>query len=86
MKKIKKFIILYPSWEKGGATENLINFINYCIEKKIQVYLVSNINNKEKKKFLKKSVNFIDIKASKSYNIFTRLGRSISSIFYSKIV
>ena len=81
MKKIKKFIILYPSWEKGGATVNLINFINYCIEKKIEVYLISNINNKEKKKFFKKGVNFINIKASKSYNIFTRLGTSISSIF-----
>ena len=26
MKKIKELIILYPSFEKGGATENLINF------------------------------------------------------------
>lgn len=80
MEKIKKFIILYPSWEKGGATVILVNFINYCIEKKIQIYLVSNINNKEKKCF-KKGINFINIKDSKSYNIFTRLGRSISSIF-----
>jgi len=35
MNKIKKFIILYPSWERGGATVNLINFINYCTKEKI---------------------------------------------------
>ena len=34
MKKIKELIVLYPSFERGGATVNLINFINICAKKK----------------------------------------------------
>mgnify|MGYP000250225769 CR=1 FL=1 len=41
MKKIKELIILYPSFEKGGATENLINFTNICAEKGLKIYLIS---------------------------------------------
>ena len=73
MKKIKKFIILYPSWENGGATINLINFINYCTQNKIKTYLISNINKSNQKKYFKKGVNFINIKVSKNYNFYTRL-------------
>ena len=81
MKKIKKFIILYPSWENGGATINLINFINYCTQNKIKTYLISNINKSNQKKYFKKGVNFINIKVSKNYNFYTRLSTSLSSIF-----
>ena len=35
MKKIKNLIILYPSFERGGATVNLINFVNTCAQSKI---------------------------------------------------
>ena len=62
MKKVKKIIILYPSFEKGGATFNLINFVNFCIKKKIKIYLISNIRSKEQKQFFSKNVNFINIK------------------------
>ena len=34
MKKLKNIIIYYPSFEKGGATVNLINFINQAAKKK----------------------------------------------------
>ena len=81
MSKIKKFIILYPSWERGGATVNLINFINYCTKKKIQTHLISNINNKDQKIFFTKGVNFVKIKDSKNNSIYKRLRTSISSIF-----
>jgi glycosyltransferase involved in cell wall biosynthesis len=81
MNKIKKFIILYPSWERGGATVNLINFINYCIKKKIQIHLISNINKRDQKIFFIKGVNFTNIKDSKNNNIFKRLSTSMSSIF-----
>ena len=30
MKNIKNIIVLYPSFERGGATVNLINFVNEC--------------------------------------------------------
>ena len=72
MSKIKKFIILYPSWERGGATVNLINFINYCTKKKIQTYLISNINNKDQKTFFTKGVNFVKIKDSKNNSIYKK--------------
>ena len=81
MNKIKKFIILYPSWERGGATVNLINFINYCTKEKIQTYLISNISKTDQKTFFIKGVNFINIKDSKNYNIYKRLSTSLSSIF-----
>ena len=73
MSKIKKFIILYPSWERGGATVNLINFINYCTKKKIQTHLISNINNKDQKTFFTKGVNFVKIKDSKNLEKVTRI-------------
>ena len=46
MKKIKNIIVLYPSFERGGATENLINFVNDCDKKKIKIYLITNIDKK----------------------------------------
>ena len=52
MKNIKTIIVLYPSFDRGGATKNLINFINECASKNIKIYLVSNIDKKQKKEFL----------------------------------
>ena len=46
MRKIKNLIILYPSFERGGATVNLINFINGCAQRNIKIYLITNINKK----------------------------------------
>ena len=60
MKKIKTLIVLYPSFERGGATKNLINFINTCDEKKIQIFLISNIDKNLKKQFLKKDIKVIN--------------------------
>ena len=34
MKIIKDLIVLYPSFESGGGTVNLINFVNICAKKK----------------------------------------------------
>ena len=63
MKKINELIILYPSFEKGGATENLINFTNICAEKEIKIYLISNISQKNKIKFFKKNIHFFNVKS-----------------------
>ena len=46
MKKLKEIVILYPSYERGGATFNLINFINFCLKKNIKIILISNIKKK----------------------------------------
>ena len=47
MKKLKEIIILYPSYERGGATNNLINFMNFCLNKNIKLIFISNIKKKE---------------------------------------
>ena len=55
MKKIKKIVIFYPSYENGGATKNLQNLITFFTKKNIYVKLItgnarySNFNYKEKK-------------------------------------
>ena len=41
MKKIKKIIIFYPSYENGGATKNLQNLITFFTFKNIQVKLIT---------------------------------------------
>ena len=81
MKKIKELIILYPSFERGGATVNLINFINICAKKNIKIYLITNINKKDKKRFIKKNIKFFILDNKFKYKIFNRLVTSIKSIF-----
>ena len=55
MKKIKDLIILYPSFERGGVTVNLINFINFALKKKNNIYLIS--RNPDLSKFAYKKKN-----------------------------
>ena len=46
MHKMKELIILYPSYDSGGATQNLVNFINFFSKKKIKLTFISNIKKK----------------------------------------
>ena len=39
--KLKKIIIFYPSFERGGVELILINLINFFLKKKIKVVLIS---------------------------------------------
>ncbi len=39
--KLKKIILFYPSFERGGVEIILVNFINYLIKNKIKVVLIS---------------------------------------------
>ena len=82
MKKFKNIIIYYPSFEKGGATINLINFINDAMKSNINVGLISNIDNKEKKKYFSPNkVNVYKTSSLKNFFLSKRLTSSISSIF-----
>ena len=68
----KNILLFYPSFEKGGATKNLINIINYLIKKKIKITLFS--YNTKKNYFTKnnnlrivkinpiKKINFIPLR------------------------
>ena len=80
MKKIRELIILYPSFEKGGATENLINFTNTCAINGIKIYLISNIIQRDKIKFFKKNIHFFNVKSKIKIRSLNRLITSINSI------
>ena len=41
MREFNKIIVYYPSFERGGITKILQNFVNECINKKIDVYLIT---------------------------------------------
>ena len=81
MKKIKDLIVLYPSFERGGATVILINFINFCAKRNIKVHLITNIKKKDKEKFLTKNIKFIILNNKLKSKMFNRLVTSIKSIF-----
>ena len=82
MKKIKNIIVLYPSFERGGVTANLINFVNACDKKKIKIYLITNIAGKDQKKFFNKDVKIIKIDDRSNINYFRRFFTS----FFSSLI
>ncbi len=80
MNKLKELIILYPTFESGGATNNLINFINYCLKKNIKLTFISNL--KKKNLFSKKkNMRLITLKNG----FFTKYGGRYISSFHSII-
>ncbi len=81
MRKLKNLIILFPTFGTGGVTNNLINFINFCSEKKINIFLISDISRKDKKLFKKKFVTFVSIKSFFLPKNSSRILTSILSIF-----
>ena len=36
---LKTVHLFYPSFEKGGATKNLLRIVNFLLKKKIKVFL-----------------------------------------------
>ena len=71
MKKIKQLVILYPSYERGGATNNLINFINYSLQKNLKITFISNI--KKKDLFFKKNNSIKLVSIGNSSRLLTSL-------------
>jgi hypothetical protein len=61
MDKIKELIILYPSYDSGGATQNLVNFINFCSNKNIKLTFISNIKKKDYFFSKKKNIKLISL-------------------------
>ena len=61
MHKMKELIILYPSYDSGGATQNLINFVNFCSKKKIKLTFISNIKKKNIFFSVKKNIKLISL-------------------------
>ena len=66
---LKKIYLYYPSFEKGGATKNLINLTNFFIKKKIKVILFS--FNAKKKYFNKNEfLKIINCNPQKKFSFF----------------
>ena len=89
MNKLKELIILYPSFDSGGATKNLINFINYCSKKKIKLTFISNLKNnnqilKKKKIELISLNNRLISKYSSRYLTSFISAIKLLSIFFKK--
>ena len=72
MAEKNKVIIYYPSFEKGGATNILINLINYLTKNNFEIFLFS--QNVKKNKFQNiDNIKIIDIQNSKFFlRVFER--------------
>ena len=81
MKKLNNIVIYYPSFEKGGATINLVNFANEAVKKNINISLISNIDNKNKKKFFSSKIKFHRVSSLNNSFLTKRFTSSLSSIF-----
>lgn len=85
---LKKILLFYPSFENGGATKNLVNIVNYLLQKKIKVILLS--HNAKKKEFkFSKELQIINSKPLKKFFILPirwnlALSSMISLFLFSK--
>ena len=79
--KEKNIIIFYPSFERGGVEQNLINLINN-FDKSFNIYLISSIDsNYSKKIFKNKNLKILKIPVTKIYNLLPdRFNTAISAI------
>jgi GalNAc-alpha-(1->4)-GalNAc-alpha-(1->3)-diNAcBac-PP-undecaprenol alpha-1,4-N-acetyl-D-galactosaminyltransferase len=68
MKKIKKIIIFYPSFENGGATKNLQNLVYFFTNKNIFIELIT--ANAKYKDFRYQKKFFKIIKPKKIFSLF----------------
>ena len=77
---LKKILLFYPSFENGGATKNLVNIVNYLLQKKIKVILLS--HNAKKKEFkFSKELQIINSKPLKKFFILpVRWNLALSSM------
>ena len=64
---------------------NLINFVNECEKRGIQTYLITNINEKTKKKYLNKNVKIIKLNETFTINSLKRFFTFLSSLKLIKL-
>ena len=80
MDNMKEIIILYPSYDSGGATQNLVNFINFCSKKDLKLTFISNIKKKDRYFFKKKNFKFISLNEGLFSKYNNRYLTSVNSI------
>lgn len=80
---LKRIIIFYPSFEKGGVEKILLNLINHILKKNFELLLIS--SNFDKKIFLnKKKFKYISIISKKKFIFNERISRSFAAFFKLK--
>ena len=77
--KLKKIIIFYPSFERGGVEIILLNLIRFFLKKKIKIVLISNAPKKK----LPQNINFLQINPNYKLGSFFS-GRLYKAIHASK--
>ena len=75
--KLKKIIIFYPSFERGGVEKIIINFIRFLLKKNIKIILIAssltiNINNK--------NFEFVKVNKKKIFKFNSRISRAFQAI------
>lgn len=77
--KLNKIIIFYPSFEKGGVENILINLINYFLSKKIMITLISGqFRNKQIQK--NKLFNLKNVSSKKNLFLNNRITTSLLAL------
>ena len=77
MKKNKKIIALFPSFEGGGVEKNFIHIINYLKKNFFEIYIIS--GSKIKNKMLSKDIKILYPK-KKIYKLENRIIKNLSVI------
>lgn len=74
---LKKIIIFYPSFERGGVEIILLNLINFFLKKKIKIILISNAPYNK----LPKNMNFFQINPNYKLNnlLSDRMAKAIQA-------
>ena len=79
MKKnnLKKIIIFYPSFERGGVENILVNLINFFLKKKIEIVLITSNLNKDL--FKNKLFHYKHIKPASFSFLPDRINKALSA-------
>ena len=80
MNKFNKIIVYYPSFERGGVTKVLQNFLNECVKKKIDVLLITEGLNWKENYNISKKVKIVHTKKLNTIFFSKRIVSSILSI------
>ena len=76
--RLKRIIIFYPSFERGGVETILLNLINFFLKKKIKIILISNAPKKKLNLIIKlivfSQIDYLKLsKHQKNSQIFSKI-------------
>jgi hypothetical protein len=83
--KLKKIIIIYPSFERGGIENILVNLINELVNKKVLIEIIT-VSDKLKNSKLLKPSKYLYINSTKKKNNFFLSNRINLALQASKLL